>query len=190
KDVQDPSPQWLEECSLTYQDLAVNPAGERLYFLIAPLTYKTPNELWSTFRRSVDLTLSEAARLTIRPPAERQFTTWKTRMAQIEKSIPASFQAQRVGISALRWITHHLVSRGVESTLPYDHQGIAEVEDWINPSSCLEDPLLDEGGLTDLADEKMPQMKLFKRRFVKVETGDTEPSYQQFSIMGLTPQAG
>lgn len=190
KDVENPSPEWLEECSLTYQDLAVNPAGERLFFLIAPLSYKTPQELWGTFRRSVDLTVSEAARLPLRPPAERQFATWKTRMTQIQKNIPASFHAQRVGMSALKWITNHLVSRGVEVTLPYDHKNLAEVEDWINPSSTLEDPLLDEGGLSDLQDDKLPQLKLFKRRFVKVETGDTEPSYQQFSIMGLTPQAG
>ena len=66
KDVENPSPEWLEECSLTYQDLAVNPAGERLFFLIAPLSYKTPQELWGTFRRSVDLTVSEAARLPLR----------------------------------------------------------------------------------------------------------------------------
>ncbi len=190
KDVQEPSAQWLEECSLTYQDLAVNPAGERLFFLIAPLSYKTPRELWGTFRRSFDVTVSEAARLPLHPAAERTFSTWKTRMTQIEKSIPASFHAQRVGISALRWITNHLVSRGVEATLPYDHKSITEVEDWINPSSCLPEPLLDEGGMTDVPEDKLPQVKLFKRRFLKVETGDTEPSYQQFSIMGLTPQAG
>lgn len=192
KDVPDPSAQWMDECNLTYQDLAENPAGERLFFLIAPLSYKTPQELWGAFCRSVDLTVSEAARMPIRPPSERQYATWKTRMTQIERNIPATFQSQRVGVSALKWITHHLVSRGVEAALPYDHQSIVEVEDWINPTSFLEDPVFDEGGLTDLveADVVLPQRKLFKRRFVKVETGDTEPSYQQFSIMGLTPQAG
>lgn len=190
KDVVNPSQQWLEECSLTYQDLAQNPAGERMYFLITPLSYKSPQELWSAFCRSFDLTVSEIARLSIRPPAERWFNTWKTRMEMIERSIPASFQAQPVGINAVRWIAHHLVNRGVGNHRAYEHQMVTEVGDWINPSVCLPDPLLDEGGLTDMTDEKFPQTKLFKRRFLKVETGDTPPSYQQFSTMGLTPQAG
>ncbi len=190
QDVESPSAQWMEECSLTYQDLAENPAGERLYFLITPLSYKTPNEMWGSFRRSFDLTVSEAARLPIRPPSERTFATWKTRMTQVERSIPATFHSQRVGISALRWISHHLVTRGVESNLPYEPKSVAEAEDWINPSSGLADPLLDEGGLSDVPEDKMPQMKLFKRRFLKVEAADSTPSYQQFSIMGLTPQAG
>ena len=190
QDVERPSQQWLEECSLTYQDLSENPSGERLYFLVTPLSYKTPNELWSNFRRSFDLTVSEIARLPITPPAERSFNTWKTRMSLIEKNIPAAFHPQRVGITAVRWITDHLVSRGADLNLPYEHRDVTEVGDWINPSSCLPDPLLDEGGLSDMPDEKLPQTKLFKRRFLKVETGDTEPSYQQFSIMGLTPQAG
>ncbi|MFI7742941.1 ATP-binding protein [Kocuria rhizosphaericola] len=190
QDVERPSQQWLEECSLTYQDLSENPSGERLYFLITPLSYKTPNELWSNFRRSFDLTVSEIARLPIKPPAERAFNTWKARMSQIEKNIPATFHPQRVGITAVRWITDHLVSRGADVSLPYEHRAVTEVREWINPSSCLPDPLLDEGGLSDMPDEKLPQTKLFKRRFLKVETGDTEPSYQQFSIMGLTPQAG
>ena len=51
EDVDDPSAQWMEECSLTYQDLSDNPAGERLYFLIAPLSRKTHQELVNTFWR-------------------------------------------------------------------------------------------------------------------------------------------
>ena len=190
EDVEDPSAQWMEECSLTYQDLSDNPAGERLYFLIAPLSRKTPQELVNTFWRSFDLSASELTRATVRPPAEAWFNTWRMRMEQIEKNIPSPFQPRRVGIKAIRWITRHLVTRGAELHSSYEHSEVQRAESWINAGTCLPEPLLDEGALSDMEDVTAPQRKLFRRRFLKVETGDSAPAYQQFAVMGLTPQAG
>src|SRR5699024_11667088 len=40
--IDEPSKEWLKECDLTFEALNVLPAGERAYFLIAPLTTANP----------------------------------------------------------------------------------------------------------------------------------------------------
>jgi hypothetical protein len=190
RDVPNPSPEWLEECNLTYEELSQFPTGERTYFLIVPLGRLTPREMSATFARQGETAIREMLRLKVDPPNESWLKTWQMRMANVEKNIPAVFHPRRVGSAALRWLTHHLVSRGAEESVPYVHKELGESAGWNCGPTALPEPLVDEGGLTDISDEKLPQTKLFRRRFVKIETGDTEPSYQQFSVLGLTPQAG
>lgn len=190
--VNNPSEQWMEECQLTYEDLGEVPAGERLYFLVAPLSRFAPREMLAQFGRAFDVSFSEMMSLKVRPPSDELFETWKARASMIERNIPKPFAPSRVGVNGIRWITEHLVTRGAEETRSYTPSEVADSTDWINAASFLPEPLLDEGGLTDLEDVSgvSARSQLFKRRYVKVESFDSAASYQQAAIMGLTPQAG
>lgn len=190
QDVSNPSAEWLEECNLTYQELNETPTGERIYFLITPLGRKTPPELFQTFTRQADIALTELLRMKVDPPKETWFNTWKMRAANVEKNIPIDFRARPVGASALQWITHHLVSRGAMESVPFELKETRAQGEWICGTTAIPEPLTDEGGLSDLEEMKLPQRKLFRRRFLKVDTYDTPASYQQFAVLGLTPQAG
>mgnify|MGYP001065089021 CR=1 FL=1 len=190
--IPNPSEEWLEECERTFEDLQDLPAGERAYFLVAPLGASGVGEFFGKVREQAGVMVAEALGLPLTPPDERNFETWKAKAKSIEGRIPAAFQPQRAGISALRWITHHLTTRGQEASSAYAFRPVEETGRWINAASCLPEPLLDEAGLTDVPEGKAARTNLFQidKRFVKVEAAGSEPSYQTFSTVGLTPQQG
>lgn len=188
--VENPSEHWLEECERTYQDLLDLPAGERTHFLIAPLAGASYQEVVAKMKTKAISTVSETLGLPLSPPSDELFSTWKTRARALEGKIPGDFGARRAGISALRWITHHLTTRGSSASEAYAFTKTEEYGPWVNAMACLPEPLLDEGGLSDLEDKKTARAGLFKRRFTKVQTHDADPSYQTFATVGLTPQQG
>lgn len=188
--VDDPSQHWVEECERTYQDLLDLPAGERTYFLYAPLAGFSYKEVVAKMQTKAHATVAKTLGLPLSPPSETLFDTWKARARALEKTIPADFGAQRAGISALRWITHHQVTRGVAASESYAFTETEEYGPWINAAACLPEPSLDEGGFSDLEDKKTARAELFNRRFTKVQASDTTPSYQSFATVGLTPQQG
>lgn len=187
----EPSQEWLTECDLTYEALMQLPAGERAFFLIAPLTSLTPGEVFDRARRQAETTLTTALGLPAKPPSEETFRHWKTRAKVIEGKIPKAFNPRPAGILSLRWITNHLTARGSEASEAFAFKEIEDGTKWINASSCLPKPALDEGNMEEIALDKTAKAKLFNRRYVKVtRDGLTTPSFQQFACLALTPQAG
>lgn len=191
QDVEEPSEQWLRECALTNEELSVYPAGERAYFLIAPLVdlswaqwrYKaiTATEQWGREKLGLHRT----------PPSDAVLQRWISRMKAIGGRIPAAFDPSPAGISALRWIAHHQMTKGAEPSEPIPRGPLGEdLGGWVNVASVIPEPLIDEGGMSDYPDSKFPQAQAVRNRFVKVQTPTTEPSYQQYSALGLAPQAG
>ena len=187
----EPSQEWLTECDMTYEALLQLPAGERAFFLIAPLSSLTPGEVFDRARRQAELTISTALGLPAKPPSEETFRHWKTRAKVIEGKIPRSFNPRPAGVLALRWITNHLTARGSEASEAFSFKEIEDGTRWINATGCLPEPALDEGNMEEIALEKAAKAKLFNRRYVKVSRDDrTTPSFQQFACLALTPQAG
>ena len=185
-----PSREWLIECDLTYEALLELPAGDRALFLIAPLSSLTPKEFFDRFKGQAETTVTEALGLPTKPPAEESYRAWKVRAKAIESKIPRAFKPKPAGILALRWITNHLTSRGSEASEAFAFTEIKDNTTWINASSCLPEPLIDEGNMEELVHDKAAKLKLFNRRYVKVSRYGAEPSFQQFSCLAMTPQAG
>lgn len=187
----EPSREWLIECDLTYETLMQMPAGERAFFLIAPLTSLTPSEAFDRARRQAQNTVMTALGLPAKPPSEETLRHWNARAKLIEGKIPEAFKPRPAGILALRWIANHLTARGSEASEAFAFKEIEDDTTWINASSCMPKPALDEGNMEEIALDKTAKAKLFKRRYVKVtRDGHTTPSFQQFACLALTPQAG
>ncbi|MGP9587201.1 ATP-binding protein [Micrococcaceae sp. AOP34-BR2-30] len=187
----EPSPEWLTECDMTYEALMQLPAGERAFFLIAPLTSLTPGEVFERARRQAEATITSALGLPVKPPSEETFRHWKARAKVIEGKIPRVFSPRPAGVLALRWITNHLTARGSEASDAFSFKEIQDGNCWINTTACLPEPALDEGNMEEIATEKTARAKLFNRRYVKITRDDrTTPSFQQFACLALTPQAG
>lgn len=191
QDVEEPSEQWLRECALTNEELSVYPAGERAYFLIAPLVDLS----WSQWRYKAITATEQWGReklgLHRTPPSDAVLQRWISRMESISRNIPAVFDPSPAGIDALRWIAHHQLTKGAESSEPIPRGPLGEDRGgWVNVASVIPEPLIDEGGMTDYPDSKFPQAQAVRNRFVKVQTPTSAPSYQQYSALGLAPQAG
>lgn len=193
--VKNPSQEWLAECALTRDQLMDEPSGSRLYFLVAPLSHNNLQEATGRLLGTGADFLREVAAFTPAHPTETQFETWTNRAISIEKKIPAAFQLKRVGITMMRWITHHLSTRGGNAGPPAMPAGDFGNGDWINTRSCLPEVLVDEGDLGsrvgDSPTSKVSErLRTFRHRYARVETGEHEPSYQQFGVIGFTPQTG
>lgn len=188
--VDDPSKEWIKECDLTYEALIELPAGERAFFLVAPLTSLTPGEIFDRARRQAETTVATALGLPAPRPSADAFRQWKAKAKAIEGKIPRVFQARRAGILATRWIANHLTTRGSEASEAFAFKDIEDSEQWINAASCLPEPRVDEGDMEAIATDKTAKAKLFGRRYVKVTDHQSAPSYQQFACLAMTPQAG
>jgi hypothetical protein len=188
--IDDPSKQWLKECDLTYQALTTLPAGERAYFIVAPLTSSNPRELWDRGIYKATTTLQKFLGLALSRPKESTFEAWKARARSIQEKIPGIYQPRPAGILSIRWITEHLTTRGAEASEAFAFKEIENSDQWINAVACLPEPALDEGNFEEIALSKTAKAKLFKRRYVKVTRHDKEPSFQQFACLAMTPQAG
>ena len=188
--IDEPSKEWLKECDLTFEALNVLPAGERAYFLIAPLTTANPRELWERALYKATSTTRKLMGLPLQQPKEEKLEEWKIRARIIEERIPKVFEARPAGILAVRWITEHLTTRGSQASEAFSFKEIKEKSHWVNTLACLPEPAFDEGDYEEIALDKTAKAKLFKRRFVKVTRHDKEPSFQTFACLAMTPQAG
>lgn len=193
--VKHPTQEWLTECALTRDQLENEPAGSRLYFLIAPLAFNHVQEVVNRIFASGKDFLRQVAAFNPSHPTEDQFETWKNRARSIEKKIPVAFHPQKVGITMMRWITNHLSTRGGNDGAPALGLSPLGGQDWINTRTCFPEVLVDEGDLgsrvSDATTSKVSErLKSFRHRYIRVETGEHEPSYQQFGVIGFTPQAG
>lgn len=186
----EPSKEWLIECDLTYEALLELPAGDRAFFLIAPLASLSPNEFFDRFQNQAKATVTESLGLPAKPPNESSFRAWKARAKAVQSKIPNAFRAKPAGILALRWITNHLTTRGSEASEAFSFKEILDGSKWINAASCLPEMLLDEGDMEEIAHDKTAKLKLFNRRYLKVSRYGSEPSFQQFACLAMTPQAG
>src|SRR5699024_5969303 len=66
EDVDEPSKEWLKECDLTYEALSMLPAGERAYFLVAPLTSLNPTQFFDRLRTQAETTITTALGLPVK----------------------------------------------------------------------------------------------------------------------------
>lgn len=197
KGVDEPSKEWLIECDRTYEDLLEMPAGERAFFMVAPLTSRAPQELFERYRRQAESTVAEMLGLAVQPPSEDLFRSWKAKAKALQGKIPRAFKPKPAGILALRWITNHLTSRGSESSEAFTFKPVENDSYWINAQACLPEPQLDEGNMEELAEDAnsktkllAAKAKLFNRRYVKASRFGAEPSFQQFACLAVTPQSG
>lgn len=190
KDVDEPSPEWLKECDLTYEALLKLPAGERAYFLIAPLSSGNPADLAKRAAKKAGTTLLEMLGLPVSPPDEDAFKTWQARARAVQGGIPRAFNPRPAGVLSLRWIVNHLTSRGSEASEAYSFKPIEDNSKWTNGQSCFPEPRLDEGDMEELVGDKLAKVKLFNRRYVKVSRHGANPSYQKFACLAMTPQSG
>lgn len=193
-ELNDPSEEWLRECELVNEELSFTPSGERVYFLVVPLTGFNVREWWQKTRRSFEGSLTRALGLAATPPGEDLFSTWKNRMQAVEEAIPEAFEPKRAGLGALQWITRHLTSRGAQASMPFrfdePEDSSASAGAWFNATGALMEPALDEGAMTDMPGDRLARQKILGRPYLKVDSVETVPSYQQFGVIGSGPQRG
>lgn len=186
-------PGWVNETKLTMEKLENSPSGERMFFITFPLsTWSQPvnrvkDSVWAAHQP-----VQSHLGLPVVPPSDEMFGRWKRRARELSMRIPVAFNPVPVSMKAVQWIWDHAQMRGIgtEDPYPMDARITAEnrADGWVNLRS-LPEPLLDEGGMSDV-DGVSGRVEAFKRRYVKVEHPLGAPTYQTQMIMSATPVGG
>lgn len=195
----DTCPDWAAECAATLDTLDVIRPGQRIYWLSVPLSDgRSSTSLTGSFRAAADELRDSLALPRAGVPA-KEIARRVEQSRKIAAAIPWVFKPVPATAAQMIWLDLHTQQRGLatdleppESSRDRDPAGAAPAPS-ITGSSMLE-PLLDEGGQTDLTRSEMKAWTPWERRYLKVAQPDVpdapEASYQAMVVLAGLPAEG
>lgn len=188
------SPQWVAECEATLHTLDELGPSERIYWLSVPLGLDKVSDRAMEPLRSKHADLLDWLGLP-RPSIDRGDVERRVRQAaRIREMIPAPFEARPASPAQMIWLHEHQLRRGLflDLNLPSASSHSVEGELLTKSASALSEPILDEGGQSDV-ETKTRQFDVHRRRYLKVTHGGdphAQSSYQSLSVISDVPDAG
>lgn len=191
------SPEWVAECEATLASLDEIGPGKRVFWLSVPLgSDKATDHLWEPVKAAhADL----LDRLGL-PRAGIPVADVERRLkqaARIAEGIPGPFNPVPATAAQMVWLHEHGLRRGMFQDLDLPEPGEEDLAAaLLTPKSgvALGEPVLDEGGQSDLAPGSVARMDPLNRKYLKVtdahRAGDPEPSYQALMVVSDVPDGG
>jgi hypothetical protein len=192
----DSCPEWVAECEATLDSLDELGPGQRVYWLSVPLGADRPSD------RATEPVKAAAADLRDRlglPRATMPAAEVHRRLAQaarIAEGIPAPFAPTPATPAQMVWLHQHALRRGLGQDLdvpgdPEDSETGVLVP---KAGAALGEPVLDEGGQSDLDPRSFARLNPLHRRYLKVSdstlVADPPASYQALMVISDVPDAG
>ena len=189
------SPEWVAECQATEASLDQIGPGQRVYWLSVPLGTDRPSDRVMEPLKAAQADLLDRLGL---PRASIPATEVERRLkqaARIAEGIPGPFAPAPATPAQMVWLHGHALRRGLFQDLDLpEHGEEALAAALLTPKSgaSLAEPLLDEGGQSDL--DPVARMNPLGRKYLKVTdahaVGETEPSYQSLLVVSDVPDGG
>lgn len=148
----DVCPDWLDECEATLDSLDQLGPGQRIYWLAVPLGTE---RIWDRVVVPARAALSGMKDQLGLPRTGIPGDEIAHRLAQAARvgdSIPAPFKAVPATVAQRAWLHRHAMRRGLLEDMDLPRAGELFAEEMLLPrsGSVLGEPLLDEGGQSDL----------------------------------------
>lgn len=188
-------PDWAAECEATLDTLDGIGIGQRVFWLAKPLPNSGTNALttawatqWADFKDRCGLP---------RPGIPEAEVTRRAKQAQqVADALPSKFRPTPASPAQMVWLHLHAQQRGLfaDMALPEEPGDLAE--QMLTPRSgvALGEPLLDEGGQSDLDRRALRSWNPLERRYLKVTqphvVDDVEASYQSLMVLTDVPAEG
>lgn len=177
-------PDWAAECEATLDTLDEIGPGQRVFWLCVPLRNSSAGDRLLEPWRAAAADLRDTLAL---PRVGVPAADLARRLEQARKvgeSIPAPFAATPATPAQLTWLYLHAQQRGLALDLDLpDPAGDRDLTGQLltpRSGSALPEPLLDEGGQSDLDRKTLKNLNPMSRRYLKVG---------QPAVPGRTPQA-
>lgn len=194
----DEHPEWAREVSLTLDSLADVPVGERAFWLAVPLAGTNARHRLRSAAHAVEAELRDVLALPRRVPSPAEVDEALRIAGRVEEAIPGAFGAVPATPAELVWMAQHAQLRGLDLDAEAPVPGtdgtsslVGDEGDRIVAAAELAEPVLDEGGQSDLAPRSTERLAPFRRRFLKVSSPFSEqPSYQVLLALTGAPKGG
>lgn len=190
------APDWVAECEATLDSLDEIGPGQRVYWLSVPLAPGKPSDrLLEPLRAGMaDVRDRLGLPRTGVPTAEVERRLGQA--ARIAEAIPGPFHAKPVTPAQMVWLHQHALRRGLfqDLDLPTGDDDVATSLLLPKTGAALGEPVLDEGGQSDLDRKDLARVNPVSRRYLKVSDAssvtDLEPSYQAMAVISDVPDGG
>ena len=190
-------PDWVAECEATMDSLDLIGPGQRIHWLSVPLGVDKASDRWAEPARAATADLRDRIGLPRAPIPGREVARRLAQAARVAESIPAPFKPSPVTPAQMVWLHEHSLRRGLFQDLDLPTGGLHDVvAELLTPksSAALSEPLMDEGGQSDLEGKARSRWNPINRRFLKIQDTAAVPagdaSYQSLLVVSDVPDGG
>ena len=190
-------PEWVAECEATLDTLDHIGPGQRIYWLSVPLGDDKPSDRFTEPFKAATSDMRDRLGL---PRAAVPLGDVERRLAQaarVSESIPGPFNPTPATPAQMVWLHQHAIRRGLFQDLDLPGAGEDDVAAALlapKTGAALGEPVLDEGGQSDLDPKSPARLNPISRRYLKVtdasSVGDVEASYQSLMVISDVPDGG
>lgn len=181
-------PEWALEAEAQLDQLENMPIGQRVNWVAVPLRNGGPIKALREMGRAAMYDLADQAGVARPPVPPAAVAARRAQAEEIRKQIPAPFQARPATRQEIVWIYDHSKQRGLPGSTPLGPSGPEDLV--MRTGAALVNPILDEGGLSDLPTTRSRALvNPFSRRYLKITDPATEQiSYQvHLALLDLPP---
>lgn len=189
-------PDWAAECEATLDTLDAIGIGQRVFWLAKPLTdTNSKAALFSSTAAAFD-DLKDTLGLPRAGVSAKEVARRVEQARKIADGIPAVFHPEPATPAQMVWLNLHAQQRGLfaDMSLPEEAGDVADQLLAPRSGAALTEPLLDEGGQSDLDRKQLSSWNPLERRYLKVTQphipGDPVSSYQALTVLADVPADG
>ncbi|WP_203338613.1 ATP-binding protein [Nocardioides limicola] len=190
-------PDWAAECVATLDTLDQIGIGQRIYWLAVPLSDPSGRDRAKESITAAFADLRDALGLPRAGLTQREVDRRMEQARKVEAMIPAPFRPVPATAAQMVWLHLHAQERGLfaDMAVPQSHSDITDQLLTPRSGAALTDPLLDEGGQSDLDRRQLRNWNPLERRYLKVAQphavpGTTTASYQSLLVLADVPDEG
>ncbi|MGL5827194.1 MAG: hypothetical protein ACRCYU_20610, partial [Nocardioides sp.] len=188
-------PEWVAECEATLDTLDQIGPGQRVYWLSVPLGDDKPSDRVAEPLKAATADMRDRLGLPRAPIPAGDVERRLAQAARIAEGIPSPFEPMPATPAQMVWLHQHAIRRGLfqDLDLPGDgEQDVAAALLTPKTGAALGEPLLDEGGQSDL--DRKTRMNPINRRYLKVSDASAvdngDASYQSLMVISDVPDGG
>lgn len=190
-------PEWVAECEATLDSLDRIGPGQRLYWLSVPLgADRQSDRAWEPVRAAT-ADLRDRIGLPRAGIPANEIARRSAQATRIGESIPGPFTPVPATPAQMVWLHEHTIGRGLFRDLDLPSPtGDDLTTALLVPKSgaALGEPVLDEGGRSDVPGSWTGQWNPIGRRYLKVADASSvdagDASYQAMLVVADVPEAG